>query len=275
MEQQEQNIKQKPGVKSFILIILFAIVVGVIVQESISLVVQRFLDIPPEHMGIADWGDTFFLRILASLVSTTIGAFIIGTFLVSRAKIAALIAATPTILFWLFALVVSYSYVAEAGFLAHQVKSMILIPISLAILSPVVAYYGAKFGESYHNHFERSKSVLDIKWYHWLWILPFFLNKIVAVLLFTFISLIWFDFSYGWTGMYPGLLDFITNWGYYLGRLILLFVLIGLVAAVNHAYSLLTQEAATSKEKWIKGAILFGYVLLFSILHVIIFGEYL
>lgn len=256
------------------MIVVFAIALGFIVQSAMSLVIQGFLDIPPEHMALAVWGDTFLLRILASLVSTAAGALVIGTFLASKARTAALIAVAPTVLFWLIALIVGLPYVAEGGFPPHEVKQMVVMPVALVITSPVVAYHGARIGERYRGRFDRSRSVLNIKWYHWLWILPFFLSQVVAVLLFTIVLLIRFDFTYG-TGMLPGLADFILNLGYYLGRIVLTLVLFGLVAAVHHAYSLLTEEARTPGERWKKGAIILGYVFLFSTLNVMVFGQYL
>ena len=268
---QTEQIGKRPTTRNFVLIVVFAIALGIILEEATSLVIQRFLGIPPEHMALAVWGDTFFLRILASLASTAAGAFVIGTFLASKARTGALVAVAPTVLFWLFALIVGFPYVAEGGFLTNQVKQIVVMPVALVITSPVAAYYGARIGERYRGRFDSRKSVLNIKWYHWLWILPFALRQIVAVLLFTIVLLIRFDLSYG-PGMLPMLADFVLNLGYYLGRIVMVLVLFGLFAAVHHAYSLLTGEARSSEGKWKKGAIVFGYVFLFYALHLLAFG---
>jgi len=271
---QPEQTGKKPTIRNFVLIVVFAIALGVILQEAIGLVVQGFLDIPPERMALAVWGDTFLLRILASLVSTAAGALVIGTFLASKARTAALIAVAPTVLFWLLALVIGVRYAPEGGLLDLQVRQMVVMPVALVITSPLAAYYGSRLGESYRGHFDRPRSVLNIKWYHWLWMLPFFLGQIVSVLLFTVVLLIRFDFTYG-TGMLPGLVDLIFNLGYLIGRVVLMLVLIGIVAAVHHAYSLLTEEAGTSARRWKKGAVIFAYVVLFHALRLMVFGQYL
>lgn len=70
-------MNDKIKIKNFILIIIFAIIFSFVVQDGIRLVIQKFLEIPSDHMGLADWGNTFFLRIFASLLSTAVGTFVI------------------------------------------------------------------------------------------------------------------------------------------------------------------------------------------------------
>lgn len=266
---------KKVKTKTIVLIILFAVAFSFIVNDGIRLVIQKFLEIPSDSIGLAQWGDTFFLRILASLVAMAAGTFVIGTFLKEKVRAAGVIATLPATIFWVAILIFGITIVSDYGYSFESVKAMLLLPAILAILLPVVGYFSSGWGQEYRDHFQRPKSVLDIKWYHWLWIFPFYLNKVVAILLFSVILLVRFDFSEGWTGMYPGILDFITNWGYYLGRIILLFIIVGLFLSVKHVYTLLVEESETRKEKWKKGAIVFGHVLLFSVLYVLIFGQYL
>ena len=266
---------KKEKVKNIVLIILFAIVFSFIVNDGIRLVIQKFLDIPADLIGLAQWGDTFFLRIFASILAMTAGTFVIGTFLKRKVRLAGVIAALPATLFWVAILIFGITIISDYEYAFDSIKSMLLLPAILIILLPVVGYFSSGWGQEYREHFQKSKSVLNIKWYHWLWIFPFYLNKVIAVPLFTLILLIKFDFSEGWTGMYPGILDFITNWGYYLGRIILLFIIIGLFVSVNHVYSLLTEESTTTKRKWKNGIMIFGHVFLFSILYILLFGQYL
>jgi len=272
-----QNIAtgKKGSVKTIILIIFFAIIFSFIVNDGIRLVIQKFLEIPSDSIGLAQWGDTFFLRIIASLVAMATGTFAIGTFLKEKVRLAGIIATVPATLFWVAVLIFGITIISDYGYSFESIKAVLLLPAILIILLPVVGYFSSGWGEHYRDHFQKPKSVLDIKWYHYLWIFPFYLNKVVAIPLFSIILLVKFDFSEGWTGMYPGVLDFITNWGYYLGRIILLFIIIGLFLSVQHVYTLLTEENKTSKEKWKKGIIVFGHVLLFSVLNVLIFGQYL
>lgn len=268
-----QNEKVKT--KTVVLIILFAIIFSFVVNDGVRLVVQKFLEIPSDAIGLAQWGDTFFLRIFASLLAMAAGTFVVGTFLKEKARLAGVITTLPATIFWIATLIFGITIISDYGYSFESVKAMLLLPAILIISLPIVGYFSSGWGQQYQDHFNKTKSVLDIKWYHWLWIFPFYLNKVVAILLFSVILLVKFDFSEGWTGMYPGIFDFITNWGYYLGRIILLFIIIGLFLSVKHVYSLLSEESKTTKEKWKKGIIIFGHVLLFSVLYVLFFGQYL
>ena len=252
------------------MIVFFAIIFGFVVQDGVRLVIQKFLEIPTDFFGLAQWGDTFFLRIVASLIGTAAGAFVIGTFLKTKAKLVAIIATLPTVLFWILTLILSITIWKQDLF--ENIKAMLLLPSILIILSPVVAYFSAVCGQEYFDEFQKPKSILNIKWFHWLWILPFYLNKVVAIPLFTLILLWKIDFLYDTSGLYPGIFDIISNWSYYLVRIIIFFILIGLFASVSHAYSLLSEEKATAKINWKKGIIIFGHVLLFSILYVLLFS---
>ena len=263
---------EKIKTKNYILIIIFATVFSFVVQDGIRLVIQKFLEIPNDYMGFAQWGDTFFLRIFASLIGTATGAFVIGTFLKKKFKLAAIIATLPTVLFWIAVFVFGITIISEQEYSFESVRAMLLLPGILVILSPVVAYFSAGWGQEFFEEFQRSKSILNIKWYHWLWILPFYLNKIVAVPLFTLILLWKVDLLYDNGGIfYGGIFDLISNWSYYLVRIIILFILAGLIASVSHAYSLLSEEKTTAKINWKSGIIIFGHVLLFSILYVLLF----
>lgn len=262
--------------KATILIVLFGIALSLVVSSELSLVVQKILDIPPESIGLARWGDAFFLRIIASLAAMTAGAFVIGTFLrKKRVQIAGVVAAVPGTLFWVVALILGIMTGSDYGFTFDSAKQMVVLPSILTVLLPTVGYYGAGWGHEVCDNFQRPKSILNIKWYHWLWILPFYVSKVVPVLAFLVISLIRFDFGAGSAVMYPSIFTFIANWGYYLGRVILIFVIYALLLSVNHAYSLLVDESKTTKEKWKKAVMLLGHVLLFFVLYSLFFGQYL
>lgn len=268
-----KNAKVKT--RNIVLIILFATVFSFIVSDGIRLVVQKFLEISSDSIGLAQWGDTFFLRILASLVSIATGTFVIGTFLKEKIRMFGVIATLPAIIFWVVVLISGIVTISDYGSSFENIKEMLLLPIILIILLPVVGYLSSGWGQQFYTYFQKAKSILNIKWYHWLWILPFYLNKIVAILLSSVILLIRFDFNEGSSVMYPGFFDFITNVGYYLGRIILLFVIIGLFWSVKRVYLLLKEESKTRKEKWKKGAMVLCHVLFFSVLYILIFGQYL
>lgn len=272
---QAKTANEKIRIKNIILIIIFGIILNFVVQDGIRVVIQKFLEIPSGSIGLAQWGDTFFLRIFASLFAMAVGTFAIGTFLKTRARLAGVIATLPATLFWIATLIFGTTIIGDYEYSFDAIKAMLLLPLILAISLPIAGYFSSGYGQEYGSHFQRPKSILNIRWYNWLWIFPFYLNKVVAIPLFALILLVKFDFREGRAGIYPGLLDFIINWGYYLGRIILFFIIVGLFLSVKHVYFLLTEESKTMKEKWKKGLIVSGHVLLFSILYVLLFGQYL
>lgn len=258
---------EKTQIKKYILITIFAIIFGFVVQDGIRLVIQKFLEIPDAYVGFARWGDTFFLRILASLIGTSAGAFVIGTFLKKKARLIAVISTLPTSLFWMITLIFGMTIIANQEYMFETTKAVLLLPSILFVLSPVVGYVSAKWGQKYLNAFQKPKSILNIKWYHWLWIFPFYLNKVVAIPLFA-LTMLWMidvNLSWGW-GTNP-LFELIFNFGNTVSRIIVFGVLAGLFASVYHAYLLLSEE----KINWKNGIIIFGHVLLFSVFYVILF----
>ncbi|MCP4704670.1 MAG: hypothetical protein GY865_08675 [candidate division Zixibacteria bacterium] len=157
------------------------------------------------------------------------------------------------------------------GFTFENIKIMLILPASLAVLSPIVALYSVNVGMKFSDSFEREKSILNIKWFHWIWILPFYLSKAIAVPLFCLIFLWEVDFLYDKSDRYLSIFDLISNWGYYLTRGVILFIFIILSASVSHVYSLLTEEGESNKIK--TGSIVFGHVLLFSVIHALLFWK--
>ena len=149
---------------------------------------------------------------------------------------------------------------------------MLLQPGILAVLTPIVGYHSAGWGQTYLDQFQRPKSVLNIKWYNWIWILPIYLNKVVAIPLFALILLWTLDAKYGSNSYFMEFFDLILNWGYYVARILILFIFIGLLSSVNHVYSLLAEEESTSKINWKNGMMILGHVLLFLILYVLLFA---
>jgi len=256
--------EQKFSIKRFILIILFAIILGFVVSDALRLVIQKFLHITDEQMGIALWGNTFLLRIFASLIGTAAGAFVVGTFLKTKTKLAAVITTLPVSIFWLSLLI--FVVIPKYELDPANIK-IFLLSIILIIASPVLGYFSATWGQKYLDEFHRPKSVLNIKWYHWLWILPFYLNKIIAVSLFTLI-LLWSIDANSKMGLHDNpVFSLVFNFKNIISRIIVFFVFAGLIISISHAYKLLTSE----KIDWKNGVIIFGHVLLLSVLYVLIF----
>ena len=249
----------KETLKRIFLIIIFAVIFSYVVHDGLRLIVQKILQIPDELMGLALWGDTFGLRIVASLAGTAAGTFVIGTFLASKVRLASVIATLPTILFWLMGLIINI-----IGGYSENVDGMVFLPIVLIVLTPIVGYFSAKYGQRYYEEFRRPKSILNIKWYHWLWIFPLYLNKVVAIPLFALLML-WMVDSSDQIG--SPLLMLMFDFGNTIIRMTLFLILGGLIISVSHMYSLLTLE----KTNWKERLMVVGHILLFQVLYVLLF----
>ena len=247
---------------SYILIILFAIIFSYVVHDGLRLVIQKILQIPDEAIGLALWGDTFGLRIIASLLGTAAGTFIIGTFLKNKVRLVAIIATLPTVLFWLAGLILNM-----IGGYSDNIDGMLFLPLILIILTPIVGYLSAGYGQKYYREFRKPKSVLNIKWYHWLWIFPLYLNKVVAIPLFALLTLWSIDSS---DQIGSPLLMLIFDSGNTIARIVVFLILGCLIASVSHMYSLLTSE----KMDWKKWLMVIGHVLLFQVLYVLLFVKF-
>ncbi len=264
-------MSDKINVKNFVLIIVFAAIFSLVVQDGIRLVIIKFYEIPNDSISYVRWGDTFFLHIITSLIATSAGSFVVGTFLKNRFRLAAVIATIPVMFVWIMEFVAKNTIVSELGYSFENVKEMLVIPAILASITPIVAYFSAGWGQEVFEEFRRPKSVLNIKWYNWLWIFPFYLNKVVAVPLFALFSLWKFDALYDSNAIYPSIIDFLLTWDYFLVRIIILIILGVLFTSVSHAYSLLSDER--EKINWKNGLMIFGHVVLFSIIAILLFAQ--
>ncbi|MFH1773000.1 MAG: hypothetical protein ABH818_01415 [Patescibacteria group bacterium] len=253
-------MNEKIKTKNYILIIIFAIIFNFVVNNGIRIVIQEFMGLDP------------FVRMLSAFLTMAISTFIIGTFLKNKAKFSGVVATLPSVFFWIAILIFHTTIMSKFEF--EFIYTMLLPFISIIFL-PVIGYFSSGFGQQFYDHFQKSKSILNIKWYHWLWIIPFYLKKMVAVLLFCVTLLVTAIFSDEWTGIRPSISDLATHWRHHLAKIALFFIVFGLFYSVVHLYSLLTEENATIKCKWKKWIIIFGYVLLFSILYIFLFGQYL
>ncbi len=124
------------------------------------------------------WGEHYVLVVLASLLSTALGAYIAG--LVARRKggMVGVILAIPKTLAWGFLLYLSISSGRQVS-LGNKIAATLLTLLSIPCAC-IAAPVGAQAGQSLANHFDgRPYTLLGIKWYHYLWI-PFALNIILV-----------------------------------------------------------------------------------------------
>jgi len=252
-------MNSKINFKNFILIIIFSIIFSNSVTSGIRTVLIKFLEIPIDSITWTQWGDTFFLHILASLAGTATSAFVVGTFLKNKARLAAIIATVPVFAFWLVVLVSNFF----SGQLFGNIKVMLILPSILVILSPAVSYFSAGWGHNFFDDFQRPKSILGIRWYHWLWILSFYLTEVVAVLLYAFL-LPW-SFDNGVSSSNNLIIDLIVTPGNIIFWIMFL-IPAGLFISVSHVYHLLSAEVITTRINWKNGIMIFCHVFLFFIL---------
>jgi hypothetical protein len=125
---------------------------------------------------ILQWGDHWMWRAVASLVATSLAAFVAGMVARRRGSAVGILSALPTTLYWAF---ISYS-----GWTGHlpgsdspvDVSLGYRIVASLLVLAtlPLAAGSGKEgvaYGRANAVHFDsRRGSLLGIRWYHFLWL---------------------------------------------------------------------------------------------------------
>ena len=246
---------------NFAIIVLFSILISNFFTNSFQNIIQLVYKIPDEGMFFGFWGKTSFLRILLSLLSSAIGGFVIGSYLSKRRIIAIVVYSIPTLLFWGFVLYMIYSegVYDKLGFFSRYN----LIPLTIFIFTIPVSLFGCWIGKSIIDEFDRPYSILNIKWYNWLWIFPFLLNQLISVI-FLLITLLW---------MTPTEDDLITNlifnFGNTVARIITFAILFGLFIGLGYLYEILTEDNRKIKLRWLQ---IFGFVLIFNALYFVLVG---
>ena len=122
------------------------------------------------------WGGHWLLRLIASLAATVWAGFIAGVVARRHGGRVAVAAVAPATFLWAAATIPHLFTTLEND--KHILAAL------LAVATPFVAFRagegGAKKAAGLGQHFDhRTKSVLGVRWYHYLWI-PFAANFIVA-----------------------------------------------------------------------------------------------
>lgn len=255
--------EQQPQIRfmQIVLLILFAILFGFTVSDGIRIVIQKIYQLPGDVFSFGYWGDTFWSRIIASVFGSLAGGFVIGTYLGRVGKIPSILHTSPAVLLWLAAFVIEISDIKQYGF---PFLALILI-----ITNPVFAFIGWKWGNEYSSEFANGNTILNVKWYHWIWILPIYLNKIVSIPAFLILLLWKLDFAYD-NAIQSPIITLITSPGYILSRVLILIFLAIIFGSINHNYQMLTEESDVSRLK--KGIIILGHTIFLVVIYVLIFG---
>ena len=193
---------------------IFAIFTGVIAGALLSMAIgagllHRFPDeFKSSSWGVL-WGEHWFLRALASLISSACAGFITGVIGREKGKTLAIIAVLPSWVLW-----VIVEYTALTGHFPLFTTDDIYVSLGNKIftgfiilaLFPVAWYSGSQgeiMGQKYSTFFDsRKHTLLGIKWYHYTW-LPIVLYLIVlqgsfaGLYFLTWLKALWkFGFSF-------------------------------------------------------------------------------
>jgi hypothetical protein len=151
--------------------ILFGILLGLMVNDSIMRGASFVFPNEKDLWGVGFWSDHHFLRIIASGLGTLVGAFAAGCIAKSRGGGCGFLSALPTSLFWLSIVLLHFgSRITDTQITVGQW----LVIVVLTVISPLAGFYAGLFGQKVRNDFAplfetRPNTVLGIKWYHWLW----------------------------------------------------------------------------------------------------------
>ena len=242
---------------------LFAILFGFTASDGIRIVIQKIYQLPGDVFSFGYWGNTFWSRIIASAFGSFSGGFVIGTYLKKVGKIPSILHTIPAILLWMAVFVVEISDIKQYGF---PFLALILI-----ITNPVFAFIGWRWGNEYLSEFANGNSILNVKWYHWIWILPIYLNKVVSIPIFLILLLWKLDLAYDHSIQSP-IITLITSPGYILSRVIILILLVITLGSINHNYQMLTGK--NDLRRWKKILIILGHTIFLVVLYILIFGLY-
>lgn len=166
----EQNKKSNIWVN--IGAILFGIFLSSFVVDAIRAGATRiFTEEAGLYWAIGFWGERFILRILVSVIGTAFGGFAAGIIAKTKGRMCGLLSAVPTSLFWLAVVITLFIAPPESASFGHWGVSLFLI-----IISPCAGFYtgiiGHSFRKDYPEIFEfRPRTILGIKWFHWLWLI--------------------------------------------------------------------------------------------------------
>ena len=258
-ERQIERVEFK--FRHFVLITIFAIFFAFTVTDGIRTVIQKIYNLPSDAFSFGYWEGTFWTRIIASIFGYLAGGFVIGTYLGNAGKIPAVLHTVPSVILWLSVLIVKITNFNEYSF-----PSLALI---LVILDPLSGIYGWQWGCRYMDEFENGKRILNIKWYHWFWILLLYLDKVISIPLFFLIILWKIDLTYNNYIANP-IFTLIFNPGYIVSRIIILIFLSIIVCSINHCYSLLSEE--NTVKVWKKGIFIFCHVAFLMLIYIFLFG---
>jgi hypothetical protein len=261
---------KKYTVIHYLFIIIFAILFDFSIIDGFRVVIQKFLKIPNETMELVLWGDTFFLRIIVSVLGTAAASFAIGTYLNKNYKTVSLLALIPKILIFIVNLGFGLWLISTGNDLQEIKNKGLVLSAILIFLLPIVAVFFSTLGNTMYRP-QDSFSVFSIKWYHWFWIFMLFLRNIIAIVLFFLIVLWKFDLTESNIGFF----DIFSDLSYFILRIIIVTMLIIVCLPIVFIYGFVVSDVVTDtdynlinklKSVLISIIIIFSYMFLYNIL---------
>lgn len=214
---------------------VFAWVVSAICGASLAVTGTVSLDLDPD----ADFSIRLaFLGLILAILQYGTGAFVLGTLTSGRVKTKTSVAiyVIPSFLFrGLIFASATVSEVMKEDLLANS-GSLIVMPIIYLVLSPFVSFWFIRGGENAAQTFSREKSVLNIPWQHWLWILPLYLFQVISVPTYLLLAL--------WRLDSPSYIIFLSTWSLpaWIPRVIVGAILVGILMSIRSVYSSLSEQ---------------------------------
>lgn len=163
----------------------FATIVGIIAGALLSMAIgaglkHRFPDEFALDTWDILWGEHWFLRALASMISSACAGYIVGIIAREKGKILAVIAVLPSWILWIS---IEYAALFRANNDVYvSLGNKIFIGFIILAMLPIAWKSGKQgeiVGQKYASFYDsRKHSLLGIKWYHYLWF-PFVLYLIV------------------------------------------------------------------------------------------------
>ena len=154
---------------------LFGALISLGITSSIQTGSEYIFGTESEQWGIGFWGNHHILRVIASIVGTSIGSFSAGCIAKIRGGLWGMMSALPASLFWLAIGAIALSqFFKENNFFEITIGNWTVIVILVAA-NLAIGFYAGTFGESVRlgnsEIFEsRTNIILGIKWYHWFWL---------------------------------------------------------------------------------------------------------
>lgn len=256
------NKENQYRLKHYILIIIFSITLSFVATDGIRIIVQFIYNLPNDAFSFGYWEGKFWTRIIASVFGCLIGGIAIGTYLGPSGKYPSIIFTLPSMMLWIFVFTYQLSVIESHGFPKLPLILIITIPIS-----GFLGWYGTK---KLSDEFPDKNRVFNIKWYHWIWIIPLYFNKVVSVPIYLLLTLWKLDLLYDSGYPWSPIITLIKAPGYFISRMIIFIILTIVGSSIFHNYSLLSEESDI--KIWKKSIYIISHIIFLFIAYFLLFG---